>query len=152
MIIDFKLDYDSNGLLKTPAYPDVPKLLDTLHAAGIAMHIATNKRLAPSRTILQHLGLAGYFTSINALDMATPLISNKATLIAEMMPRHNMVPSTTLYVGDKMEDGYAAEANGVRFYAARWGYGVFPPKDTFTNWLQADSPTDLMLQILAASG
>lgn len=144
LIDSFKRYYDVDGVRATPAYPGVPGLLDGLRNFGIDLHIATNKRLAPSLSILDRLGLRQYFTSVYALDMATPRIADKASLIERQIVEQGIAGNGIAYVGDKDEDGIAAAANDLPFIAAAWGYGDFAAAPTSAGWRRAESPTAIL--------
>ena len=81
----FKASYDSTGYLQTAAYEGVSDMLSQLAASGLHLAIATNKRLHPTQLILQHLGWSAYFEAVYALDMITPRLPDKATMIARLL-------------------------------------------------------------------
>ncbi len=68
----FKASYDSEGYQATAAFAGVGELLADLAGAGLTLSIATNKRLHPTRLILDHLGWTGHFAHVYALDLFTP--------------------------------------------------------------------------------
>lgn len=81
----FKASYDSNGYRQTAAYDGVGEMLQRLADAGCTLSIATNKRLLPTRLILEHLGWADHFAAVYALDLFEPRLPNKAAMIARLM-------------------------------------------------------------------
>ena len=119
----FKEQYDSVGYRQTEVYPGVASMLEALVAAGIALHIVTNKRIKPTRLILEHLGWVPHFRGIYALDALTPAAVDKTALVREVLQRESLEVSSTWMVGDSAEDQCAAEANALKFFAATWGYG-----------------------------
>ena len=141
---NFKRHYDSIGLKATPHYPDMGKLLEQLAAAGTPMHICTNKRLSATQTILSHLGWSGYFSSIYALDMEQPRISGKTQLLSKQIREQGLAPSETFYVGDKREDGLAADANRLAFHYASWGYGDETATTLPPTWRWLTQPADIL--------
>jgi phosphoglycolate phosphatase len=56
----FKNYYDTEGYKATTVFSGVDEMLKQMHAAGAALHIATNKRLLPTHLILKHLGWGDY--------------------------------------------------------------------------------------------
>ncbi len=60
----FRRVYDADPATLTRPYPGVPELLEALAGAGFALGICTNKPEAPSRAILEALGLAGRFGAV----------------------------------------------------------------------------------------
>ena len=119
----FRADYDEAGYRATAVYEGIPQLLDGLAAAGIALRIVTNKRILPTLRILDHPGWRDWFESVYALDALQPAAANKPALVATVLKKHELVLDRTWMVGDSEEDRRSAETNGLRFFAAQWGYG-----------------------------
>lgn len=124
LVTAFRHDYDTAGYRATAVYAGVTDMLEGLSAAGIALHIVTNKRIAPTRRILGHLGWTSRFTGIYALDALDPPAPHKPALVTEVLRREALAASRSWMVGDSAEDRRAAEANGLRFFGAAWGYGA----------------------------
>lgn len=136
--------YDTSGYRETVVYDGVEKLLATLHHSRIPLAIATNKRRAPTLKILDHLAWQPYFSLVGSLDSATPAHPDKATLIASMLKNMDLKPSTTLYVGDKHDDGIAAAASRMPFAAAAWGYGEWDAESANDARVIVRSPAELV--------
>jgi phosphoglycolate phosphatase len=124
LIAAFRTDYDEAGYRATAVYAGVPRLLETLAATGIALRIVTNKRIAPTRRILEHLGWTAHFAGVHALDATDPPAPHKPAMVAAVLRAAALLPERTWMVGDSAEDRRAAETNGLRFFAAGWGYGA----------------------------
>jgi phosphoglycolate phosphatase len=60
-------------------------------------------------------------------------------------------PARTIYVGDKREDGQAAEANELAFYYASWGYGGLQREQLDADWGWLSQPQDLCISASASS-
>ena len=125
----FKAHYDSAGYLETQPIPGVETMLATLADAGLDLHIATNKRAFPTRRILAHLGWTAFFDRVYALDAFTPPLPDKAALIARLLADAGLNAAQCAYVGDRQEDGLAAQANHLAFYWAAWGFGAAPDQE-----------------------
>jgi phosphoglycolate phosphatase len=141
---NFKRHYDTVGIAATRPYPGVDAMLDQLAGAGIPMHIGTNKRFAVTQAILENLGWKDHFVSVYALDMTKPRLPGKTQLLTKQIGEQELAPSTTLYVGDKREDGHAADANKLAFYYASWGYGDLKRSQLDTEWNWLSHPSDLV--------
>jgi phosphoglycolate phosphatase len=139
----FKQHYDSTGVVKTKAYPGIEAMLDDFMAAGASLHICTNKRLSATHAILENLGWKDRFMSVYALDMVEPRMPGKAQLLSKQIGEQSINTATTIYVGDKLEDGHAAEANALTFYYASWGYGDLQQGQMDVNWNWLNCPGDL---------
>ena len=122
----FKAHYDSTGYRASEVFADIPELLPALTASGTRCFLATNKRLAPTRLILQHLQWEPFFAEVYALDRETPRLPDKSTMLARLLAEQALDAQNCIYVGDTPEDEAAARANGLRFAAVSWGYGEFP--------------------------
>ena len=124
LVAAFRTDYDTAGYRATAVYEGVPEMLSALQGAGIALHIVTNKRIAPTRRILEHLGWTPRFTGVYALDALDPAAPHKPALVTEVLHREALAAARCWMVGDSAEDRRAAETNGLRFFGAAWGYGT----------------------------
>jgi len=139
----FKDYYDTEGYKATLVFPDVENMLRLAHRRGAVLHIATNKRLLPTSLILEHLGWRDLFTSVYALDKAEPAYTDKSHMLAEQLKEQQIPVDSAAYIGDRPEDGQAADANGLTFFAADWGYSAFPPNNTPPHWITLTSPSTL---------
>ncbi|QID17337.1 HAD hydrolase-like protein [Nitrogeniibacter mangrovi] len=136
----FKQAYDGGGLRETTAYAGVTAMLEALHGRGVRLHIATNKRLHPTRCILELLGWSHLFDTVYALDMVEPRLPTKAAMIARQLDEQHIDPHRAAYVGDRREDGDAAQANRLPFFAATWGYGALTPDALEPGWQHLPTP------------
>lgn len=139
----FKASYDSEGYKATAAYAGVGDLLAALAAAGLTLSIATNKRIHPTRLILEHLGWLHHFAHIYALDLFTPRLPDKAAMIARLLADQGIAKEAAIYIGDRSEDGESADANGLPFIAVTWGYGSLTPAEMRPAWRAAAQPEAL---------
>ena len=126
----FREIYDGQTCLSTPAYAGWQEVLQALRDQGLALSIATNKRLRPTLQILDALGWTGHFTAIYANDSHPGLYTDKAGMIGALMAALDIVPTAAIYIGDTEQDGHAAAANGVEFWPVAWGYGDFAAAST----------------------
>ncbi len=145
----FKASYDSEGYKATAAYDGVGDLLAELAGAGLRLSIATNKRIHPTRLILEHLGWRDHFSHIYALDLFTPRLPDKAAMIARLLADQGIAKDAAIYIGDRSEDGESADANGLPFIAVTWGYGSLTPDEMRADWRSAAQPTALGNLLLA---
>lgn len=137
----FKRHYDGGGYKETRAYPGVAELLVALLSRGFSLHLATNKRYAPTLLILDYLGWSSFFQSVYALDLFDPRLPDKSALLEALLNEHALLPGDAIYIGDKAEDGQAAEKNGLEFLGVAWGYGDFKGE---CRWEVLNSPESLL--------
>lgn len=143
LVARFKRVYDTRGYLETRVYAGVEEMLATLRARGILLSIATNKRKIPTLKILKHLGWHSSFQLIGSLDTPASAHADKASLIASMLEELGLPPAATLYVGDKHDDGLAAQTNNMLFAAVAWGYGVWDDTAMPYGWRLLKEPAHL---------
>ena len=121
LVEGFKRHYDAAGYRESQVYLGVPEMLAALGRMPLRLHIATNKRIAPTRRIVEHLGWGGFFTGVYALDFYTPALAHKTAMLQRL--RASLADPAPIYVGDRAEDAEAAQASGMPFLWAPWGYG-----------------------------
>ncbi len=117
----FKDNYDSAGYKITTAFDGVNELLDHLYKAGHTLYLATNKRIIPTRKIIEYFSWGKYFEEVYALDLFSHTDSKK-DLIAHIINIHQLDTSNTVYIGDTLADSVATRANGIYYIMAMWGY------------------------------
>ena len=145
----FKASYDSEGYQQTAAYAGVGEMLAQLRDAGLQLSIATNKRILPTRLILDHLGWLGHFEHLYALDLFEPRLPHKAAMIARLLADKEIPKHASIYIGDRSEDGESADANALPFIAATWGYGSIEAGAMAGHWRAASSPEQMSRALLA---
>lgn len=119
----FRQHYDSEGCLNSETYPDVTPTLERLQMADLRMFVLTNKPLAPTRRILEHTKLTGYFRDVICPDSFEAPFSRKTDGARALARRHDLSPEETVIVGDGIDDAAAANECGFSFIAAAYGYG-----------------------------
>ena len=140
----FKVHYDTHGYKETAVFPGVSELLPDLWHRGIPLYIATNKRLHPTRLILEHLGWAEWFRGVYTLDCIIPHLLNKSAMLTYVLEDVGIDPAQAVYVGDKLEDGIAADENNLPFIAACWGYGALGKSEMKPTWRASHRPADVL--------
>jgi phosphoglycolate phosphatase len=145
LINDFKSVYDDQGVAATRCYPEIEQQLAIMHARGLRLHVATNKRLLPTKRILERLDLLRYFKEVYAIDRRTPPYASKTEMMGSLLADAGLPHGQSCYVGDRSEDAAAAKVNGLPFFLATWGYSDFetPQKE----WRVLSSP-EIMADIL----
>lgn len=120
----FKADYDTEGYRTTEVFPGVAEGLAQLAAEGARLFIVTNKRMVPTRKILESLGLAPLFAGIHTRDETDPPAPSKSAVTARLVAHYGIDAGRACFVGDSDEDAAAARENGLRFIHATYGYGA----------------------------
>lgn len=141
---DFKSLYDASEILQTRAFPGIEAMLEALVLQGMRLHLTTNKRMKPTRILLDTLGWNSYFASIYTLDMVIPHFANKSEALRQQLKDLQIAQFSALYIGDTPADGNAAAANKLRFAAATWGYGGFAALQNLAFGIPLASPSSLV--------
>jgi len=114
-----------SDLIDNAVFPGVAGLLQSLKADGIPIATATSKPTARARRILEHFGLADYFTFIGGASDDESR-AEKADVIAytlDELRKLGVDTSRAVMVGDRFYDVEGATANDVPTIMVEWGYG-----------------------------
>jgi len=126
---DFKRYYDEVGYRETREYPGITEALNNLCLGGAALYVVTNKRIVPTRRIIEFLHWGEFFKGLYSQDAFDPAVSSKADVIKRVMTLHEFDCQNSAYVGDREEDHEAARSTGLGFIGVHWGYGVWNNSD-----------------------
>ena len=122
----FRASYDTGGVLNTALYPGVETTLRALKADGRELFIITNKPKLATATLVDKFGLRALFTDIVSRNSRVPAYITKAEMLSDTVTQHHADPTRSIMVGDTIEDMHAADAAGMRFVHATYGYGTIP--------------------------
>ena len=98
-------------------------LLDTLASSGYTLCVATSKPRVFAERILDHFGIAPYFSFVGGtgLDGSLP---TKADVIAHVLAGSNITDrGTALMIGDRKYDILGAKTVGIDSAGVLYGYG-----------------------------
>ena len=143
---DFKCYYDEVGYRETLEYPGCADLLNDLAADGAHLYIATNKRITPTRKIIEFLGWTDLFKGLYSQDAFDPVLNSKSRVIARILELYGFAKETAVYVGDREEDREAATSCGLRFLGALWGYGNW--NETLRNKTVIQYPSEIKMFVM----
>jgi phosphoglycolate phosphatase len=144
LVAAFRDAYDSDVCRETPAYPGAAQLLSSIAARGATSFVLTNKPHVPTRLILSALGLESHVGEIVTPDSPSHPFVSKAKALGELIERRGLARASTVFAGDSMDDAAAAEACGVAFAAAIYGYGNLESRIRAENWLTIETPADML--------
>ena len=113
--------HDEQVIQHTHPYPDVIQVLKKLHTKNIPMAVATNKRLAPTKKLIDHFGWNEYFLLIECSDSQHEM-RNKDAMIQDIINQNNSFYGG-YFIGDTVNDGLSANLNQLSFIKACYGYG-----------------------------
>ena len=113
--------HDEQVIQHTQPYPDVIEALKQLHTQNIPMAVATNKRLVPTKKLIDHFGWNDYFQFIECSDSQFEM-RNKDVMIQNII-NQNQIFQGSYFIGDTVNDGLSANLNQLPFIKACYGYG-----------------------------
>lgn len=123
LVSNFKSFYDLEGCLLSKPYPGISHLLDGLFQEGYSIYLATNKRLIPTKKIIQFLLWDGYFKATYAIDCQEIAFVNKSEMLKALIQDERIDIQNAVYIGDRHEDYLASQENHLNFIFVDWGYG-----------------------------
>ncbi len=108
----FRQDYSETCLARTALLPSVAETLPLLKASGRKLAVATNKSLAFTGRILDHLGVKGYFDCVFGPEsVARP--KPFPDMIRAILKRFQLTEQECLYAGDMPLDVETATRAGL---------------------------------------
>lgn len=114
--------YAEKGILENTVYPGIPPLLSQLHRAGRRLIVATSKPTVFANRILEHFGLAPYFTRVVGSNLDGTQVE-KADVIRLALELESLSPSQCLMIGDRHFDIDGAHQNQIQAVGVLYGYG-----------------------------
>lgn len=111
------------GLFENAVYYDVPDGLETLTRRGHRLWLATSKPHPYARRILDHFGLARWFSGVYGSELSGEN-AEKGDLIRHLLAAERLPAGEACMVGDREHDVRGGRANGLATVAVLWGYGT----------------------------
>jgi len=121
-VVVYRRHYAAGGWSDNTPYDGIAAALATLSGAGLALYLATSKRIDFARRILEHFGFARHFAGVYGAELDGTR-SHKPEMIAHIVAQHGLDPRRAVMVGDREFDITGAHANGLRAIGVLWGYG-----------------------------
>ena len=118
----------TNLSLPTPLFPGVTETLQTLHAAGYQLAVATGKSRAGLKQALVDSGLSDLFHCSRCAEETCS--KPHPQMLQEIMAELKVLPSATLMIGDTEYD--LQMANNAQVGAVAVNYGVHDPSHLLT--------------------
>jgi len=124
IVARFRDLYDQSGFPNTKPYAGIEALLHRLKEEGFRVFIATNKRLNPTRLIVQTLGWEELFTDVFAFDALPGQTLTKSQMLAYGLEKWGGTPSESVMVGDTPGDVQGGKEAGFLTVGVCWGYAT----------------------------
>ena len=110
------------GLFENTLYDGVIATLDTLHATGRRLFVATSKPHVFADRIVDHFGLRKYFTRVFGSELDGTRV-DKSDLLRYALDESSTDPAHTIMIGDRKHDIIGAANNGIPAIGVLYGYG-----------------------------
>lgn len=141
--------FTDKGMFENRVYEGIPQMLERLQAAGKTLLVATSKPTVYSVEILEHFGLAKYFTDIQGSCLDGTRMS-KAEVVRFCLEVNGITDtSRAVMVGDRKYDVCGARQNGLDTVGVLYGYGKRQELLDAGAWKIAETVADLEELLLA---
>lgn len=122
-VVYYREYFATKGIFENRVYDGIPQLLQTLHAAGHKILLATSKPEEYATRILEHFDLLPYFTAVvgNTLKEERPKKQDVLFYIKKLFPDIHV--RNTLMIGDRKYDVQGADALGIECAGVLYGHG-----------------------------
>ncbi|MGE5427828.1 MAG: HAD hydrolase-like protein [Methylococcaceae bacterium] len=119
----FRTYFGDKGWCENEPYEGITELLEELHLAGKKVYVVTSKLEKYAQMIVRHFGFDRYLDDLQGAEYSGKH-SSKGQLIAQLMERNQLVPSTSIVmVGDTHYDILGAKEQGISSVAVAYGFG-----------------------------
>lgn len=128
----YKSYYHEHCKEKTQLYPSFQGLLELLEICGIHMATVTNKPLSITNTLIEKLGIQGFFNAVICPELVQNMKPHPEGLLLALKKINDqrtatgkpvILPENVLMVGDSATDIQAGKAAGMKTCAITGGYG-----------------------------
>ncbi|MBW8323565.1 MAG: HAD hydrolase-like protein [Prolixibacteraceae bacterium] len=120
----FRTYFGEKGLYENIPYSGIQELLEALHHSGKRVYVVTSKLEKYAQMIIRHFEFDRYIDDLQGAE-ATGKHSGKGQLIAQLMERNRILPSTSVaMIGDTHYDMIGARENDIQGIAVGYGFGT----------------------------
>lgn len=120
IVAAFRKHYATTGSFMTTLFPGISELVRAIRAYGVGTYVVTNKPQQQAEAIVRHLKLDSFVRRVVGGDPAG--VGTKPDRAASLIAEEGITGG--IFLGDGLDDLYAAERIGARFSLAGWGYGT----------------------------
>ena len=136
--------YDARLTSHTRPYDGVPRMLEELDAARVALALLTNKPREQTLRILEAFNLARHFPWVVGGDGPWPR-KPAPDAMRFLMRQAATAPAETILIGDSRVDLETSRNAGVRVCLARYGFGYadLPASELTGDEVLVDRPSEI---------
>lgn len=122
-VVFYREYFSVDGLFENTPYAGIEAVLAKLKECGVTLAVATSKPEKFAVRIIEHFGLAPYFTVVCGATMDSSR-SKKGDVIAYTLGQLGITDkSSVLMIGDRHHDIEGAKENGLASAGVLWGFG-----------------------------
>jgi len=114
--------FSTVGLFENRVYDGIPDALEAARSAGASLVLATAKPQVFAQRILEHFGLAPFFSGVHGPELSGAR-SDKSELLEYALSVEGADPARSVMVGDRRHDVVAAKCHGLPAIGVLWGFG-----------------------------
>ena len=140
--------YNEHICDKTKPYPGIYEMLDRLAAEGISFAVASNKYQEGTEMLIGKLFDRYSFVSILGQREGKPIKPDPEIVIEAMAGLTGIDKDEVVYCGDSDVDMQTGTNAGVRTIGVTWGFRTREELASYSPWMLADSPEDIVSAIL----
>jgi phosphoglycolate phosphatase len=147
-VAEFRAEYAATRTAADCLYDGMQETLEILASSGLGLAVCSNKPQHLCVKVLEDTGILRYFSAIKGGDAVDKPKPHPAHLLAAI-DALGVDPLRGVYVGDSSVDLLAAQAAGVPFVLAKYGYAD-PPllRMNLASLAFVESPRDLPAIVL----
>ena len=147
----FREYYNPIGVFENKPYPDVDKMLEACHNAGLKLAIASSKPEVMVYKVLNHFNLTSYFDVIVGSELDGRR-TDKNEVVEEALRRLMANADETAMVGDRCYDMVGACNHDLMALGVTYGYGTYLELKNAGADKIFDTVEDLKNYLLASCG
>ena len=138
--------FSTVGLFENEVYPGTLDMLQKAGSVSSAMFVVTSKPRTFAERIVRHFGMAPFFRFVYGSELDGTL-ADKSELLAHVLHRESIDPSSAIMIGDRRHDIAGARRNAIRSVGVLWGFGSRAELETAGADTVCDSIEDLLRHI-----
>jgi len=138
--------FGETGLFENRLIDGIPALLESLHAQGHKMVVATSKPHVFASRIVTHFGLDPYFSTVYGSELDGTRV-DKRDLLRYIQRKEQLRSDRAVMIGDREHDVYGAKAIEIPTIGVRWGYGSDEELQQAGVHVLVDAPHEIDAQI-----
>lgn len=114
-----------HGVYENEVYTGVPEMLKELHAMGKTLVLATSKPTVFAKIILEHFGLAPYFSVVVGSELDGTRVDKDEVVECALEEAEITDKSLAVMIGDRKHDMLGAKKNGLDAIGVLYGHGSY---------------------------